>query len=92
MAAKKKKPEKKRKRHRRLVRVRFRRFAGSPVEREWYVFNHDLDVILHELVKNPALASIKPAAIVKRAEDFVDALHALQAKRRPKGVAYDGRY
>lgn len=61
--------------------------AQSPVAvRQWRQWNHDLDTLLHELVKNPALADADPAMLVARAEAFADALRAMQDRRRPPGV------
>ena len=94
MAAKKKKPKpKKTSRVRGRGRRRFGRFWQlDDKERRWYSWNHDLDTILHELVKNPGLADVAVEDILLRAEQFADQLHALQDRRRPPGVKYDGRY
>ena len=90
MAAKSKK---KKKRVRTVARYRRRRHRMiRPVERVWISWNHDVDTILHELVKNPSINKIAPKDIVARAEAFADALHELQNRRRPKGVTWDGRY
>lgn len=85
MATKKKATKAKRRR-----RTRYRRFLQrSPAQRAWLVWNHDLDTFLHELIKNPAMASIDPKEIVARAEAFADAVRELQDRRRPAGVPKD---
>ena len=58
-------------------------------ERAWWSWNHDLDSLLHELVKNPELVSLSPVDLVDRAAEFADALHNLLDRRRPPGVKYD---
>jgi hypothetical protein len=65
-----------------LRRRRYRR-RFDPEVRSWNLWNHDLDTLLHEIVKNPALAEIEPEVLIARAERFVDALWALQDRRRP---------
>lgn len=62
------------------------RFRVDPDYRWWRTWTHDLDTILHELVKNPALATLEPSAVLERAEAFADAYEALQARRRPASV------
>jgi len=88
MAAKKKAKNKTRQ-VRRAVRLR-RRFSKMGLkERAWWSWNHDLDSLLHELVKNPELVSLSPVDLVDRAAEFADALHNLLDRRRPPGVKYD---
>lgn len=76
MAAKKKKAKK------RGYRVR-PRFLQSPIERRWRLWNHDVDTLLHEMVKNPGYINTAPEELIARAEAFADAYHAMQARRRP---------
>ena len=76
-------------------RHRYRRFHEmSHKERAWRVWNHDLDTLMHQAVKNPALAKLTPAHFIKRMVDTVDELHRVQAERRPSGYGLDrdGRY
>jgi hypothetical protein len=73
----------------RARRKRRRALMNDPVVRRWNLWNHDLDTMLHELVKNPALATVDPRAIVARAADFADALREMQDQRRPPGVPSD---
>lgn len=63
---------------RRYHRIRMR----TPVEQKWWAWNHDLDTMLHQLVRCDALAKEKPEKVVARAAAFADALHALQEKKR----------
>ena len=81
----------KKKKRKHYYRIRHHR-VHRPEERVWMSWNHDVDTILHELVKNPKFSEMAPKDIVARAEAFADALHELQNRRRPKGVTYDGRY
>src|SRR5277367_3191848 len=81
---------KRRKKRRRPVRRRFG--AASPKERTWRMWCHDVDTLLHELVKNPQLNRLSATKIVSRAEELADAYHAMQERRRPEGVKFDGRY
>jgi hypothetical protein len=84
-AKKKKAPAKKRPRIRYRGKRRF--FVdASPAERRWRVWVHDVDTLLHELVRNPALAEHEPSLLVARAEAFADAYQALQDRRRPPGM------
>jgi hypothetical protein len=82
--AKKKKP---RRRYYRTVRVRHR--WGSPEERKWLLWVHDVDTLLHEMVKNPAHNETPPDELVARAEAFADAYHAMQDRRRPASLEAD---
>lgn len=84
MAAKKKA---KKVRPRRKYR-RFRRFH-TPGEHRWRLWTHDLDTLLHELVKNPRLHNADPGKLVARAAAFADALRAMQDTRRPKNLSAD---
>jgi hypothetical protein len=68
-----------------MLARRRRRF--DPDVRRWHQWCHDLDTLLHELVKNPALADVEPAILVARAEAFADALEAMQNRRRPLSVS-----
>lgn len=65
------------------LRVKRRRMQFDPKVRRWHLWNHDLDTLLHELVKNPELANVDPKVIVERAAAFADALRELQDRRRP---------
>lgn len=89
MAAKKKKGKKRRRSLHSGRAVRFRRLRQNPVWRKWYRWSHDLDTILHELVKNPALADVDPKDIIARAEAFADAYCEMQTRRRPRGIPDD---
>jgi len=85
------------KKARKKKRKGFRRYRGrlsamSTAERDWSTWNHDFDTILHELVKNPLVNRIAPKTIVKRAEQFADAMLETQNRRRPKGVKSNGRF
>jgi hypothetical protein len=62
-----------------------RRRRFDPEVRRWNLWCHDLDTLLHELVKNPALAEVPAVELVARAEAFADALHNMQDRRRPEG-------
>jgi hypothetical protein len=76
-------------------RRRYRRRRGRPMntaERDWYTWNHDFDTILHELVKNPIVNRIAPKTLVKRAEQFADAMLETQNRRKPPGVKSNGRF
>lgn len=83
------------------VRVRIRRThyrearlkaMGTPAGRDWIMWNHDFDTILHELVKNPQLADVAAVDVVERAVQFADAIRKVQTERRPAGVDFDGRF
>ena len=74
---------------------RYRRRRGrlmNTAERDWYTWNHDFDTILHELVKNPLVNRIAPKTLVKRAEQFADAMLETQNRRKPPGVKSSGRF
>jgi hypothetical protein len=88
MAAKKKKAVKRRPRVRR-VRLSLHRRSRTPAEAKWRLWNHDLDSILHELVKNPALSTSSPEEIIALAERFADAYRAMIERRRPSDVPDD---
>lgn len=92
MAAKKraKKKSRAKKKLPRYYRPRFRSDPVADIAREkagivhaWRLWNHDLDTILHELVKNPALSTTDPTELVARAVAFADALRHAQDARRP---------
>lgn len=90
MAAKKKKAKAKARPKRRYRYVRIaRRGRGSPLERRWRLWNHDVDTLLHEMVKNPAHVSTPPEELIARAEAFADAYHAMQSRRRPPSLDPD---
>jgi len=82
----------------RIRRVRPRRhrrfYELSRAERLWRVWNHDLDALMHQAVKNPRLASLSPKHFVARLVAIVDELHATQDERRPPKLSReaDGRY
>jgi hypothetical protein len=57
----------------------------SAEERKWRLWVHDVDTLLHEMVKNPAHNETPPA----RAEAFADAYHAMQDRRRPASLEED---
>jgi hypothetical protein len=69
-------------------RMRMRRF-GSPEERAWRLYLHDFDTLLHELVRNTALADLDPKAIIAKCEAFADAYTAMKDRRRPPSVPND---
>lgn len=77
------------KRVRRTLRrvPRYRRRFFTPVERDWRMWNHDFDTILHEFVKNPAVNKLDPKKLVARAAAFADAMAEVQRARRPKGAS-----
>jgi hypothetical protein len=89
MAAKKRRVSKRRKP--RIHRLGRYVPARTLDEYNWRIWNHDLDAILHEMVKNPAVFDVDPVALVERAAAFADALRALQEKRRPASVPPDFR-
>lgn len=84
MAAAKKTAKKTAKKRKRPRGRYFRR--RSPERRAWSLFMHDVDTLLHQLVRNPELALANPTELVARAEAFADALHALSQRRRPPGL------
>lgn len=84
MAAKKKKAKKPARRRVRY-QYRMRRFR-SPEERRWDLWSHDVDTLLHQMVKNPAYHDIEASELVAKAEAFADAYHAMQDRRRPPGL------
>jgi hypothetical protein len=86
MAAKKKPVKKKKGRKRYVIR---RRRWGSSEERKWRLWVHDVDTLLHEMVKNPAHHDTAPENLIARAEAFADAYHAMQNRRRPEGLEED---
>ena len=88
MAAAKKKRRRKPTPYLRHLRRHERRLA-DPVFRKWNRWSHDLDTILHQLVRNPALANADPKDIIARAEAFADAYEEMQARRRPPSVPDD---
>lgn len=88
MAAKKT-AKKKKSRKRNYVRIRSRRRWGSPEERKWRLWVHDVDTLLHEMVKNPAHHDASPRDLIDRAEAFADAYHAMQDRRRPASLDED---
>jgi hypothetical protein len=76
----------------RKIRRRYgRRYSLSPKEHEWRLWCHDVDTLMHEMVKNPALTKMSPEKIIARAEAFADAYRAMQDRRRPAGVAKEVR-
>lgn len=76
------------------ARARRSRLRRNPREAKWASWNHDLDTILHELVRNEGIVhrdehgtSFVPAKLViQYAEQYADELHALQERRRPRGL------
>jgi hypothetical protein len=64
----------------------------SQAERDWQTWNHDFDTMLHQLVKNKEVNKLAPKTIVKRAEQFADAMLETQNRRRPEGVKSSGRW
>jgi hypothetical protein len=88
MAAKKA-AKKKKARKRYYVRVSHRRRWGSTEERKWRLWVHDVDTLLHEMVKNPAYYATPPEELIARAEQFADAYHVMQDRRRPAGLEDD---
>lgn len=88
MAAAAKKTAKKAAKKRKRPRGRYFKLSRrrSPERRAWNLFMHDVDTLLHQLVRNPEHALANPAELVARAEAFADALHALSQRRRPPGL------
>jgi hypothetical protein len=84
MAAKKKKKAKVSIRY-----VRMRRRWATPEERKWHLWMHDVDTLLHEMVKNQTYQAYPADDLVARAEAFADAYHAMQDRRRPPGLEDD---
>jgi hypothetical protein len=88
MAAAKKSAPKAKPRRRKYKSRRLRRhFDRSPEARLWRLWTHDVDTLLHSMVKNPDMVKVfTPAQLVAKAEAFADAYHAMQARRRPASI------
>lgn len=91
MVVKKVKTRAKKAQKRGIVRIRHKRSRWSPEERAWHVWNHDIDTFVHNFLQNPVAAGMAPKEIVALAEQFADALHEMQERRRPEGMS-DGRF
>lgn len=90
MAAKKGKKAKNPKRRPRVRILMRRRFLDLPPEhRRFRLWCHDLDTILHEYLKNPAIIGTAPEEIVKIAARFADAYRAEQEARKPEGMRFE---
>jgi hypothetical protein len=90
MAAKKTTAKKKKNKNtgRRRARVRYARRLRfrDPVHRKWNLWRHDLDTLLHQLVRNPALVDVRPHDLIKRAVEFADSYHSILDARRPPSM------
>lgn len=88
MAAKKAKKKKRRisrprRRRRYYRRVILNMPKGAQAWRRW---NHDLDTLLHQLVRNPAILKMPPKKLIALAEKFADEYLAMQDRRRPANI------
>ena len=65
-------------------RGRLRRFL-SPEIRDYDMWSHDFDTIIHGLALNPSSLALTPSEFVLRAVDIANEMRAAQEPRRPKG-------
>src|SRR5260370_27956466 len=81
-----------RKKRRSPARRRYRfGFVSSPEARKWRLWCHDVDTLLHAMVKNPSMQQMTPKKVIALAEAFADEYHAMQDRRRPEGVDPEDR-
>ena len=67
-------------------RGRLRRFLRlSPEIRDYRMWAHDFDTIIHGLALNPSSLALTPSEFVLRAVDIANEMRAAQEPRRPKG-------
>lgn len=82
-AVKKKKKPSRRVLLRRRRRERWIASRCNPEHRAFRIWVHDLDTILHELLRNPAIVTMSNDEVLARAIEFADLYRQKQEERRP---------